>query len=79
MTHRSFVLIETKGGKAKAVMDKMRQLDGVKSVDLVTGPYDVIAVVELESLNDIGDLITGRIHLIAGISRTVTCLALPTD
>lgn len=76
MTHRSFVLIETKVGKAKAVVDKMRQLDGVKSVDLVTGPYDVIAVVELESLNDIGDLITGRIHLIAGISRTVTCLAL---
>ena len=79
MTHRSFVLIEIKGGKAKAVLDKMRQLDGVKSVDLVTGPYDVIAVVELESLNDIGDLITGRIPLIAGISRTVTCLALPTD
>ena len=79
MTHRSFVLIETKVGKAKAVMDKMRQFDGVKSVDLVTGPYDMIAVVELESLNDIGDLITGRIHLIAGISRTVTCLALPTD
>lgn len=76
MTHRSFVLIETKVGKAKAVVDKMRQLDDVKSVDLVTGPYDVIAVVELESLNDIGDLITGRIHPIAGISRTVTCLAL---
>ncbi len=79
MTHRCFVLIETKVRKAKAVMDKMRQLDGVKSVDLVTGPYDMIAVVELESLNDIGDLITGRIHPIAGISRTVTCLALPTD
>lgn len=79
MTHRCFVLIETKVRKAKAVMDKMRQLDGVKSVDLVTGPYDMIAVVELESLNDIGDLITGRIQLIAGISRTVTCLALPTD
>ena len=79
MIHRSFVLTETKVGKAKAVVGKMRQLDGVKSVDLVTGPYDVIAVVELESLNDIGALITGRIHPIAGISRTVTCLALPTD
>ena len=46
----------------------------MKSVDTVTGPYDVIATVERETLNDIGDLITAKIHPIAGISRAVTCL-----
>ena len=46
----------------------------MKSVDTVTGPYDIIAVLEAENLNDIGDLITGEIHAIEGISRTVTCL-----
>jgi len=76
MAAKAFVLIETAVGKSKEVVDAIRQLKGVKSVDAVTGPYDVIAVVEGENLNDIGDLVTARIHPIPGISRTVTCLAI---
>ncbi len=79
MPHKAFVLIETAVGKTKEVVAKIRQLEGVKSVDPVTGPYDVIAIVESESLNDIGDLVTGKIHPIGGISRTVTCLSIWTD
>ncbi len=76
MAAKAFVLIETAVGKTKEVVAKINQLPGVKSVDPVTGPYDVIAIVESESLNEIGDLVTGKIHPIAGISRTVTCLAI---
>ncbi len=76
MTAKAFVLIETAVGKSKEVVDIIRQLKGVKSVDTVTGPYDVIAIVEGENLNDIGDLVTAKIHPITGISRTVTCLAI---
>ena len=79
MAAKAFVLIETAVGKTKEVVAKISQLEGVKSVDPVTGPYDVIAMVESESLNEIGDLVTGKIHPIAGISRTVTCLALSFD
>ena len=79
MAAKAFVLIETVVGKTKEVVAKIRQLEGVKSVDAVTGPYDVIAIVESESLNDIGDLVTGKIHPIGGISRTVTCLPIWTD
>ncbi len=79
MTAKAYVLIETAVGKTKEVVAKIRQLEGVKSVDPVTGPYDVIAIVESESLNDIGDLVTGKIHPIGGISRTVTCLSIWTD
>ncbi len=79
MAAKAFVLIETAVGKTKEVVAKIGQLEGVKSVDPVTGPYDVIAIIESESLNDIGDLVTGKIHPIAGISRTVTCLAIWTD
>ncbi len=79
MAAKAFVLIETAVGKTKEVVVKIRQLEGVKSVDPVTGPYDVIVIVEAESLNDIGDLVTGKIHPIGGISRTVTCLSIWTD
>ena len=49
------------------------------SVDAVTGPYDAIAIMQGETLNGIGKLIVSKVHTIAGISRTVSCLvvALP--
>ena len=76
MTAKAFILVETAVGKNKDVVDLLGQMKGVKSVDTVTGPYDIIAVVEGENLNDIGDLITGKIHPVAGIARTVTCLVI---
>ena len=76
MAAKAFVLIETVVGRSKEVVTTLKQLEGVKSVDTVTGPYDVIATIEGKTLNDIGDLVTAKIHPIAGISRTVTCLAI---
>ena len=76
MAAKAFVLIETLVGRNKEVVTALKQLDGVKSVDTVTGPYDVIAIIEGEALNDIGDLVTSKIHPISGIARTVTCLAI---
>ena len=76
MAAKAFVLIETAVGKNKEVVSLLGKLEGVNSVDTVTGPYDIIAVVVGESLIEIGDLITGKIHPIPGINRTVTCLAI---
>jgi len=73
---KAFVLIETAVGKSREVVTSLSKLKGVTSVDTVTGPYDIIAILQGESLNDIGDLVTGKIHPIPGISRTVTCLAI---
>jgi len=75
MAAKAFVLIETAVGRTKEVAAVLKQLEGVKSVDPVTGPYDVILIVEGESLTNIGDLVTSKIHPVSGISRTVTCLA----
>ena len=76
MAAKAFVLIETMVGKSREVSAALKRLEGVKSVDTVTGPYDVIAVIEAKTLNDIGDIVTGKIHPIGVISRTVTCLAI---
>jgi len=76
MAAKAFVLIETVVGRNKEVVTALKQLEGVESVNTVTGPYDVIATIEGETLNAIGDLVTAKIHPITGISRTVTCLAI---
>lgn len=74
MTTRAFILIETAVGKCKEVAAALEKQPGVKSVDAVTGPYDIIVVVEANDLNAIGELITRTVHPLAGVCRTVTCL-----
>lgn len=75
MATKAFILIETAVGRSKEVIAAVQKLEGVKSVDMVTGPYDLIVVAELSDLNSVGELITGKIHPVPGITRTVTCLA----
>ena len=75
MVERAYVLIEIEVGKTRQVVEAIHGSEGIVSVDSVTGPYDVIAVVEGETLADIGGFITSQVHRISGISRTVTCLA----
>ena len=75
MSTKAYILIETSVGKSRDVADTLRSLNGIESVDAVTGPYDIIAVVAAPDLNSIGDLVTSQIHIINGIVRTVTCLS----
>ena len=75
MPTKAYILIETAVGKSRNVAGELRSLTGVETVDPVTGPYDIIAVVSAPDLNAIGDLVTSQIHTISGIVRTVTCLS----
>ena len=75
MTTKAYILIETAVGKSRDVSSSLRALPGIKTVDPVTGPYDIIAVVSAPDLNSVGDLVTSKIHVINGIVRTVTCLS----
>ena len=75
MSNRAFILVETEVGKIREVAEALRNLDGMVSVDMVTGPYDVIARVDAPDINAIGVVLTDRIHTISGVVRTVTCVA----
>ena len=75
MATKAYILIETTVGKSRDVTTELHSLPGVETVDPVTGPYDIIAVVSAPDLNAVGDLVTSQIHTINGIVRTVTCLS----
>ena len=76
MATKAYILIETAVGKTKDVTSALNSLDDIVNVDAVTGPYDIIAIVNSTDLTTVGDLVTSDIHTIAGIVRTVTCLSL---
>lgn len=73
---KAFVLIEAAVGKTVDVVTALKSVTGVNSADPVTGPYDVIAVIEGVDINAVGNLVTKKVHTINGVLRTVTCFAM---
>lgn len=75
---RAYVLIEAAVGKAKSVAEGVQKLQltdsRVVSVDAVTGPFDVIALLESDDLDKVGRAITEGIQQVDGVQRTTTCL-----
>jgi DNA-binding Lrp family transcriptional regulator len=78
MAMRAYVLIEAAVGKAKGVAEGVQRLSStdarVVSVDAVTGPYDVIALLEADDLDKLGRVVTEGIQQVDGVQRTTTCL-----
>ena len=76
---KAYVLIETAPGKTKTVKKELARIQGAAStvvnLDVVTGPFDFIAVVEGPTLDAVGRLVTDEIGTIDGVTRTTTCLA----
>jgi DNA-binding Lrp family transcriptional regulator len=67
------VLIQTDVGRAAGVARQIREIVGVVLAEDVTGPYDVIARVEADSIDELGRLVVSHVQLIEGITRTLTC------
>ncbi len=76
---RGYVLIETEVGATQTVGDAVRHIRSafgkIIAVDTVTGPYDVIVLVEAEDLDHLGKAITGEVATVPGVQRTTTCLS----
>jgi len=73
MAVSAYVLIQTEVGRAATVARAVHALDGVTTAEGVTGPYDVIVRAEAGTFDELGQMVVGRIQLIEGITRTVTC------
>ena len=64
MATKAYLLIETAVGKTRDVANTLSDLPGIATVDVVTGPYDIIAVVSGDDMTIVGDLVKiGRAHV----------------
>lgn len=70
----AFVLIKTEPGTTTDVLAGVRKVKGVKRVEPVTGPYDIIAEVEAEDVNALAGVVVNKIRKVKGISDTLTCI-----
>ena len=73
MTVSAYVLIQTEVGKAASVAQSVAAIEGVRTAEDVTGPYDVIVRVEAATMDDVAKTVVSRIQMVDGITRTLTC------
>lgn len=69
----AYVLVQTTTGAAADVALALRSLSGVVGADAVAGPYDVVAKVRGESVDDLAPLVAVEMAGVPGIARTLTC------
>ena len=73
---KAYILIEMMAGHSRELVRVLVERDLVTDVDRVTGPYDVIAVIEAGDLNAISEIVASEIHTLPGVVRTNTCVSL---
>ena len=73
MAVSAYILIQTEVGKAAEVAAEVGEIEGVASSEDVTGPYDVIARAEANTVDELGKMVVSKVQGIGGITRTLTC------
>lgn len=76
MSKTAYLLIEAEPGLSFNVIRGLRDLPEVTGADFVSGPYDIIAKIQVDDVNAIGRLITEEVHPLQGVVRTVTCISI---
>jgi DNA-binding Lrp family transcriptional regulator len=73
---QAYILVESIPGKAIELINVAKGIEGVKTVHLVTGPYDVIAFAEAPDLKLLGEMIVKKIQATGSVARTLTCVTI---
>jgi DNA-binding Lrp family transcriptional regulator len=66
------VLVRIQPGRDREVGERIRAIEGVKGVCLVTGRFDAIADVEAPDMDALTEVICGKIRRIDGVLYTET-------
>ncbi len=72
----AYILVSTEPGKTGEVFETMKKSDGVRLVEGVAGPYDIIARIEVDSLEKLTESIFGSIRGIPGVTNTTTLIVI---
>lgn len=76
MSARAYVLIEAEVGQAGSVEVALHQIRAVRTVDIVTDPYDLIATIETVDQLALGRVVMDELQPITGLRRTITCVVI---
>lgn len=68
----AYILISTEPGTAREIFEKVKVLKSVKTVEAVTGSYDLVAKIEADSLETLTETVFSKIRGLSGVTSTST-------
>ena len=74
MPVHAYILVHAVPGRVMEALEAVRRIAEVKVAAAVTGPHDIIALVEAPDVPQLGDLVTNKIQTAAGVASTLTCV-----
>ncbi|MEW6624573.1 MAG: Lrp/AsnC ligand binding domain-containing protein [Bacillota bacterium] len=75
----AFVLIDTMPAKERDICKKLKEMKETVWVYMVLGEYDIIAKIEDENFEKIGNIVKDTIREIEGVTDTKTLMVLRLD
>ncbi len=73
---KAYVLINCEIGAEVSIISQLKEIDLVKEVHGTFGAYDVLGVVEADTVESLRETITWKIHKIEKIRSTLTLMAI---
>ncbi|KXB02523.1 hypothetical protein AKJ44_00105 [candidate division MSBL1 archaeon SCGC-AAA261F17] len=70
----ALILISTAIDKMKDVYGEIKAQEKIQEAQMITGPYDIMAIAEAEDITGVTDVLMEKIRDMDGIEDTVTCI-----
>ena len=70
----AYILMDLELGMTDDVVEALREIDEATTVAVTTGVYDVVVLLETESLEELYEITVRKIHKIPGIKETQTAV-----
>ena len=72
--HSAFVLMNAELGKELSIVNEIKKIPNVKEAYPVYGVYDVLMVIESDSMETLRETITEHVRKLDGIKSTLTMI-----
>jgi DNA-binding Lrp family transcriptional regulator len=71
---KAIVLLKIDAGEIKETCRFLKRTKSIAETYATLGPYDAIAIIQADSLKEIGRIVVSEIQPIPGVTETLTCL-----
>jgi DNA-binding Lrp family transcriptional regulator len=69
-------LVNVEAGADKEVLEEIRKIPEIKASHMVYGIYDIVAIVESETLEKLREMVTKKIRQLVKVRSTVTMIVM---
>jgi DNA-binding Lrp family transcriptional regulator len=73
---KAFVLMNAELGSEDSLVSELRKMEGVREVYQVYGVYDIVAMVEAETMEKVKEAITWKVRKLGGVKSTLTMIVM---